>query len=319
MLSAIDVGEMWWSMDGGGFHGHPSDQNYARWMEFGAFTPIFRVHGEYQQKRQPWRYGSIAERAAARAVRLRYELLPYMYSYAWHDHVAGVGLVRPLSFGWPADPHVRNDVSAWLFGEYLLVSPVVRQDQTQKRLYLPAGIWTDWFDGKVYLGGRSITLPVDERTWSDIPLFIRQGAIIPTQPVEDYLGEHPVAAVRVEVFPDSTRTDFDYYDDDGSTYGYEHGAYFLQRLSAQADPGSVSLSTAASSGTYRPALTHYVFAVHRTVATQVTRDDTPLARVADLAALHRCADACWTIGGDRYGGVTYIKLPAGLATRETLR
>ena len=313
MLSAIAVGEMWWSMDGGGFHGHPSDQNYARWMEFGAFIPIYRVHGEYQQKRQPWRYGPIAEQAAAHAMRLRYELLPYMYSYAWHDHVAGVGLVRPLTFGWPQDPNVRNDSSAWLFGEYLLVSPVVEQDQTEKSLYLPAGIWTDWSSGRVYLGGRSVTLGLDDKTWRDIPLFIRQGAIIPTEPTEDYVGEHPAATVRVEVFPDSTRTDFDYYDDDGKTYAYEHGAYFLQRLSAQATSGTVSVTTTASSGTYRPALTHYVFAVHRTVATRITRDGAPLSRVAGLDALEQCTDACWTIGGDRYGGVTYINLPAGVA------
>ena len=315
MLSAIDVGEAWWSMDGGGFQGHPSDQNYARWIEFGAFTPIFRVHGVYQEKRQPWRYGPIAERAATRAIRLRYQLLPYMYSYAWRDHVAGVGLVRPLTFGWPRDANVQNDFGSWLFGEYLLVSPVVQQDQTEKRIYLPAGIWTDWASGRVYLGGRAITLAVDRQGWSDIPLFIRQGAIIPTQPVADYVGERAIAAVRVEVFPDSTRTVFDYYDDDGETYAYEHGAYFLQRLSTQATQGAVSLTTAAASGAYRPALTHYVFAVHRIVATRVTRDDATLARVADLGALQRCTGGCWTIGGDRYGGVTYIRLPAGVAAR----
>ena len=315
MLSAMDVGEMWWSMDGGGFHGHPSDENYARWMEFGTFTPLFRVHGTYMEKRQPWHYGAIAERAAARAIRLRYELLPYMYSYAWHDHVAGVGLVRPLTFGWPEDPKVRNDSSAWLFGRYLLVSPVVEQGQTEKRLYLPAGTWTDWSSGKIYFGGRAITLATDAKTWSDIPLFIRQGAIIPTQPVEDYVGEHPVTTVRVEVFPDSTQTDFEYYDDDGKSYAYEHGAYFLQRLSAQDVAGTVYLKVAASRGTYRPPLTRYVLAVHRTVARQVTLDRAPLARVAGLAALRQCTAACWTIGGDRYGGVTYIELPAARAAR----
>jgi alpha-glucosidase (family GH31 glycosyl hydrolase) len=319
MLSAIDVGEMWWSMDGGGFHGHPSDENYARWMEFGAFTPIFRVHGAYQEKRQPWRYGPIAERAATHALRLRYELLPYLYSYAWHDHVAAVGLVRPLTFGWPADPKVRADSSAWSFGQYLLVSPVVQQGQTEKSLYLPAGIWTDWSSGRVYLGGRTIILPVDSTTWSDIPLFILQGAIIPTQPVEDYVGEHPVTTVRVEVFPGPTPTDFDYYDDDGKTYAYEGGAYFLQRLSAQATPGAVSLSAAEPSGTYRPALRYYVFAVHRTVGTRVTLDHASLPRVDNLAALQHAASACWTIGGDRYGGVTYVRLPAGAATGVWIR
>jgi alpha-glucosidase (family GH31 glycosyl hydrolase) len=315
LLSAIDVGESWWSMDGGGFQGHPSDENYARWMEFGAFTPIFRVHGVYQEKRQPWRYGPVAERAAAHAIRLRYELLPYMYAYAWHDHVAGVGLVRPLTFGWPQDRTVSGDFSAWLFGQYLLVSPVVEQGETEKHLYLPRGTWTDWSSGKVYLGGRSITLPVDSTGWGDIPLFIRQGAIIPTQSVEDYVGERPVTTVRVQVFPDAARTEFDYYDDDGNTYGYEHGAYFLQPLSAQSAAGVVNLTMGGSSGSYRPALADYIFAVHRMVATQVVRDALPLTRVVDLAALDRCAAACWTIGGDRYGGVTYIKIPAGIAAR----
>ncbi|HEX8756162.1 MAG TPA: TIM-barrel domain-containing protein [Steroidobacteraceae bacterium] len=315
MLSAIDVGEMWWSMDGGGFQGHPSDENYARWMEFGAFTPIFRVHGTYQEKRQPWRYGPVAERAAVHAMRLRYELLPYVYSYSWHDHVAGVGIVRPLTFGWPADPKVRGDYDAWLFGPYLLVSPVVKQGQTEKQVYLPAGVWTEWSSGKVYLGGRTVTLPIDSSTWMDLPLFIRQGAIIPTQPVEDYVGQRPVTTVRVEVFPDSTPTGFDYYDDDGKDYRYEHGDFFLQHLRVQAAPGAVSLATDASSGSWRPALRHYVFAVHRIVATQVSRDGSQLSRVANLGALNACADACWTIGGDRYGGVTYVKLPAGVTSR----
>jgi alpha-glucosidase (family GH31 glycosyl hydrolase) len=248
-------------------------------------------------------------------MRLRYELLPYMYSYAWHDHVTGVGLVRPLTFGWPQDPRVRNDASAWLFGQYLLVAPVVEQGQTEKQLYLPAGVWTDWSSGRVYLGGRTIRIPIDSKTWSDIPLFIRQGAIIPMRPVQDYVGEHPVTTVQVQVFPDPMQTDFDYYDDDGRTYRYEQGDYFLQRLSARTAAGTVSLTTAAPSGTYKPPLTHYVFAVHRIVATQVASDDVSLARVANLAALRRCASACWTIGGDRYGGATYIKLPAGIAVR----
>jgi alpha-glucosidase len=319
MLSAIEVGEMWWSMDGGGFQGHPSDQNYARWIEFGAFTPIFRVHGVYQEKRQPWRYGPVAERAATHAIRLRYELLPYIYSYAWHDHEAGVGLVRPLTFGWPADPNVRSDSNEWLFGQYLLVSPVVEQDQTEAHVYLPAGVWTDWSSGKVYLGGRSITVPLDSKRWSDIPLFIRQGAMIPTQPVEGYVDERPVTTVRVEVFPDATRTGFDYYDDDGKTYAYEHGDYFLQHMSVQATPDAVTLTAAASSGAYRPALAHYVFAVHRRVATQVTRDGASLTRVADVTALNQCTEACWTIGGDRYGGVTYIRLPAGVAASVQMK
>jgi alpha-glucosidase len=319
MLSAIDVGEMWWGMDGGGFHGRPSPQNYARWIEFDAFAPVFRVHGDHGQRRQPWLYGPIAERAATRAIRLRYALLPYIYSYAWGDTQTGIGVVRPLTFGWPDDPQVSNDSAAWMFGQWLLVSPVVQRDQRQERIYLPRGVWTSWSSGGVYLGGRAITIPVDDETWSDIPLFIRQGAIIPLQRVMDYVGEHRVTTLTVSVFPAERRTSFDYYDDDGETYAYQHGAYFLQRISAQASADTVSLETAAPAGTYHPDLRHYIFVVHRVVAQGVELDGRPLSEVSNLAALRRSHSACWAIGGDRFGGVTYVKVPVNAPHRLQLR
>ena len=309
MLSAIDVGEMWWAMDGGGFHGHPTPQNYARWIEFDAFAPIFRVHGDHGERRQPWLYGPIAERAATRAIRLRYTLLPYIYSYAWRTTATGIGLVRPLIFDWPEDRQVRNESAAWMFGDWLLVSPVVRQDAQQQQIYLPQGVWTSWSTGGIYLGGRTITVPVDARTWSDIPLFIRQGAIIPTQQVMDYVGERQVAAVSVSVFPAAQPTSFDYYDDDGKTYAYQHGAYFLQRMSVQASGDVVNLQTSAPNGTYRSELQSYIFAVHRVLARAVELDDTRMPEVPNLAALRRCSNACWAIGGDRFGGVTWLKVP----------
>jgi alpha-glucosidase len=311
MLSAIDVGEMWWGMDGGGFHGRPGSQNYARWIEIDAFAPIFRVHGDHGQRRQPWLYGPIAERAATRAIRLRYALLPYIYSYAWRTTETGIGLVRPLVFGWPDDPHVRNESAAWMFGDWLLVSPVVQQDVQEQRIYLPHGVWTSWSSGAIYLGGRTITVPVDSKTWSDIPLFIRQGAIIPTQQVMDHVGEHPVTTLTVSVFPGGAPTSFDYYDDDGETYAYEHGAYFLQRITVQSSAHTVDVETAAPKGTYHPDLEHYVFAVQRLIAQAVRLDDRSLPQVPSLTALRRCRAACWTIGGDHFGGVTYLKVPAG--------
>jgi len=319
MLSAIDVGEMWWGMDGGGFHGRPGPQNYARWIEFDAFAPIFRVHGDHGQRRQPWLYGPIAERAATRAIRLRYALLPYIYSYAWRASETGVGLVRPLIFGWPDDPGVRNESAAWMFGDWLLVSPVVQPDVQEQHVHLPQGVWTSWSTGAVYLGGRTITVPVDAKTWSDIPLFIRQGAIIPMQRVLDYVGEHHVTTLSVSVFPTAKLTSFDYYDDDGETYAYRHGAYSLQRISVQATDDGVSIETAAPSGTYRSELQHYIFAVHRVLAQAVKLDAHPLPEVPGLAALRRCAAACWTIGGDRFGGVTYLKVPVDAAHKLQLQ
>ncbi|MGH8232750.1 MAG: TIM-barrel domain-containing protein [Rhodanobacteraceae bacterium] len=313
MLSAIDVGEMQWGMDGGGFLGHPSDENYARWIEFGAFTPIFRVHGTLNDMRQPWIYGPVAETAATRAIRLRYALLPYIYAYQQADHAHGVGVVRPLTFGWPHDPRVRNDVNAWLFGQWLLVSPVVKLDQTVKHIYLPAGTWIDWFSGKLYAGGQIINYPVDSKTWSDIPLFIRDGAIIPTQPVMDYTSQHPVPTVTVQIFPADHVTHFDYYDDDGETYAYEKGQYYLQSLSVKKQADTVDFVLGVPSGSFKPAVQHYLLAIHTGPANAVRVDGKTCSAAASLSALEKGRKEGWFSGRDRYGAVTWVVLAAGKA------
>ena len=318
MLSAIDVGEMWWGMDGGGFHLHPSSENYARWLEFDAFAPICRVHGSHLQRRQPWIYGSTAARAATAAIDLRYRLMPYIYSTAWHEHVTGIGLVRPLTFSWPHDRHVRNDYSAWMFGKWLLVSPVVHRHQRVKDLYLPPGTWTDFATGKIYRGGRTYKLALDYKTWMDIPLFIRQGAIIPTQPLMQYVGQHPVTQLTVEVFPAKRATHFDYYEDNGETYAYEHGQYFLQRLGTQARGRTVRLTVGPVRGTYKPALQRYMFVVHRVHAGVVRVDGRVLNPAANLAALSGCTTVCWARGNNHVRSVTFIDLPAGKPYRVSI-
>jgi alpha-glucosidase (family GH31 glycosyl hydrolase) len=316
MLSAIDVGAMQWGMDGGGFKdGTPTPENYARWIQFGAFTPIFRVHGELGQKRQPWVYGPIAEKAATAAIRLRYALIPYIYSYAHRHHVDGLGLVRPLLFDWPHDRHVRNDVDSWLFGDWLLVSPVVAQGQTAKDIYLPSGRWTDWFSGKVYNGGQTIHLAVDSKHWSDIPLFIRDGAIIPTQSVMDYVGEDPVTQLDVDVFPANRRTQFDYYDDDGTTYDYEHGMYFSQSLAVQRRGHIVRFDIGAARGSFKPALKFYLLRIHGGTAGKV---DGALKFFDSLDALEASGGEGWASGADRYGDVTWVRVAAAQATNITL-
>jgi alpha-glucosidase len=314
MLSAINVGAMQWGMDGGGFkNGTPTPENYARWIEFGAFTPIFRVHGDFGQKRQPWVYGPVAEKAATDAIRLRYALIPYIYSYEYTRRSTGVGLVRPLLFDWPHDPQLRNDVDAWLFGDWLLASPVVEPGQTTKSIYLPTGRWTDWFSGKVYQGGQTIRLAIDSKHWGDIPLFIRDGAIIPTQPPMDYVGQHPLTQLDVDVFPADTRTQFDYYDDDGSTYDYEKGAYFVQSLSVQRQGSTVQFGTSAVSGKFKPVLKFYLLKIHGGVATTVSSGGTGLPAFENLDALRRGQGEGWASGHDRYGAVTYVRVMAATA------
>lgn len=314
MLAAFDVGAMHWGMDGGGFKAPmPVPENYARWIQFGAFTPVFRVHADFGQKRQPWVYGPVAEKAATEAIRLRYSLIPYIYSYEYHAHADGVGIVRPLQFVYPQDAAQRDRIDAWMFGDYLLVAPVVEQGQTVKHLQLPHGRWINWFDGKAYEGDREITLNIDATNWSDIPLFVREGAIIPQQPVMDHVGQQPVTSLDVQVFPSEAETRFDVYDDDGETYGYEKGAYFLQALSVRREGNVVNFHAVAPTGAFRPALKDYVVAIHGRPSQAVVIDGKPLGKVADIETLRAVQGEGWTQGHDRFGEVTYVKIEAGKA------
>lgn len=264
MLSTLDLGEEHWSMDTGGFYGTPSPENYARWMEFAAMVPIMRVHSTLGQFRQPWRFGAQAEADAKRAIDLRYRLMPYLYSYEREAYESNVGIVRPLFWEFPNDatdtiPYVLDE---WMLGKWLLAAPILDEGAAHRSIYLPPGSWIDYFRGTRYTGGRWIVYRVNPDTWSDMPLFIRDGAIIPTQPVQQYTGEHPVTSVTVDVYPSNTPSSFTYYDDDGTTYAYERGAYYKQVWHAVRSGGAVRITVDAPSGSYRPALQRYAVRVH---------------------------------------------------------
>jgi alpha-glucosidase len=298
-------------MDTGGFHGHPSDENYARWMELAAFVPIMRVHGVFNEHRQPWVYGPQAEADAKAAIELRYRLMPYLYAYERQAHETDAGIVRPLFWDFPDDiTHTAHLTDEWMFGDELLVAPILGEGQAHRSIYLPPGEWIDYFQGRRYEGGKPIVYSVNPQTWSDMPLFIRDGAIIPTQNLEQYVGESPVTRVYVDVFPTRTETSFTYYDDDGITYAYEKGAFYQQRLAASDNGTVVRFDASAPTGTYTPALQHYEVRLHGIKARSVTISGAKSRYYANLAQLESAAAEGWTVGNDRYGAVTIVNVDA---------
>jgi hypothetical protein len=152
---------------------------------------------------------------------------------------------------------------------------------------------------------------VDAKAWGDIPLFIREGAIIPQQAVMDYVGQHPVTALDVQVFPADSETRFDVYDDDGETYAYEKGAYFVQPLLVHREGSRVSFRTEAPKGSFKPVLHDYVLAVHGPVANSVRNGGQSLPAFDTVDALRNATTEGWARGEDRFGEVTYVKLEAG--------
>lgn len=309
MLAALDTGEFEWSMDTGGFSGHPSPENYARWVEFAAFVPIMRVHGGLDEKRQPWIYGPIAEAAARNAIDLRYTLLPYIYSYERLQTEGDVGLVRALFWEFPRDPESATPDSEWMFGDSLLVSPVVTEGAASQNVYLPPGEWFDYASGRRYQGRRDIRIPVDSATWKDIPLFVRSGSIVATQPVEQYVGQHPVTELTLDIFPSATAARFVVYDDDGTTYDYEKGQYLRQEVTASRRGGETTIAVDKPSGSYASPLRTYLLRIHA-AAHRVLLNGKPLTSVnaADLSAE---AGTNWASSQDRFGPDVLVRVVAG--------
>jgi alpha-glucosidase len=317
MLATLDLGEPHWSMDTGGFFSHPSAENYARWMEFAAFVPIDRVHGGFGEKRQPWIYGPKAEAAATRALRLRYSLLPYIYSSERRTAETGVGVVRPLFWIFPEEPEVANEGDAWMFGDALLVSPVVKRGESTHSFYLPAGIWFDYFRGSRIEGGQILSYTVDPNSWEDIPLFVRSGSIVATQPPEDYVDEHPVTEVTLDVFPAASPAQFVFYDDDGKTYSYEHGGYYRQQITALAKDGQVQLATEAPTGSLNTALRFYLVKIHGNAARAVLLNGKPLSSVP--AVTDASPPGTWSTGKDRFGPYTVLRMEARTSSSVEVR
>jgi len=315
MIATLNIGESEWSMDTGGYGGHPTPENYARWMEFGAFVPIFRVHGGSNQKRQPWVYGPIAEAAAKRAMRLRYDLMPYIYSNARAATETGIGIARPLFWEFPDDERCAEETRGWMFGDALFVSPIVEHGLPTHSFYLPPGKWFDYASGKPVAGGRDMSVPVDSTTWQDVPIYVREGSILATQPAAKGNDLSPKTALLLDVFPSATRVaNFVIYDDDGHTYAYEKGDYFRQEMTAKRSGTSTEITLNAATGTYQAQFPNYLLRVHQASA-GVTSEGATLKRFTSESAFRSANEPGWFSGADKFGPVTEVRLPADARQR----
>jgi alpha-D-xyloside xylohydrolase len=167
-----------------------------------------------------WSYGKAAEAIISKYLRLRYALMPYMYSLARRTYETGAPFMRALFMDFPDDPRVMNIGDEYMFGPALLVAPVTEQGVESRDVYLPEGSdWYNYWTNEKVAGGRTIrvTAPIDT-----IPVFVRAGSILPLgAPIQNTSVTQALAEVRVYTGKD---VDFTLYDDDGISYDYEHGA-----------------------------------------------------------------------------------------------
>ncbi len=207
----------------GGYDDYP--ELYTRWFQYATFLPIFRTHGS-RPANEVWSYGSQAEPILEKYLRLRYELMPYIYSLGYRNWQTGAPIMRALPLDFTNDPKVADIRDEYMLGPAFLVAPVTEQGATSRQVYLPAG--TDWYNfwtAERFKGGQTIEAAAPINT---IPLFVRAGSIVPLgSPVE---STHQVQAIeKIRVYPGAD-ADFTLFSDDGRTYAYEKGAGSVTRL-----------------------------------------------------------------------------------------
>jgi alpha-glucosidase (family GH31 glycosyl hydrolase) len=238
--------------DIGGFIGpNVSFDLYTRWVQFGVFSPFLRLHSAHENPqegnvRMPWTYGDRGIEMARKFFRLRYSLIPYIYTYTRIAHDDALPIVRPLYLEDPALDKAYDYPGEYFFGEEMLVAPVT-DSLGSKEIYLPPGDWVDFFTGEKFEGNRVIRgqYPLDR-----MPVFVKEGSIIPMQRGLAYSDQRPLDTLIVDVYGPSSAK-FQLYEDDGVSLDYRTGKSAWTPLEFKKGPGqSNELTIGPTKGTY---------------------------------------------------------------------
>ena len=226
----------YWNTDTGGFFGsretgnaNPSNPVYqeffARWFQFSAFCPMFRVHGSYGTRpgKEFWRFDEKTQGILRNYLDLRYRLLPYLYSTAWQVTSEGTTFMRPLVMDFPKDPQVLGIGDQYLFGPAIMVTPVTSAGATNRPVYLPASSapWYNFWTGDTAPAGQRVDAASPVET---LPLFVKPGSIIPLGPFLQYSSEKPADPIELRIYRGASGK-FTLYEDEHDNYNYEKGKY----------------------------------------------------------------------------------------------
>ncbi len=243
--------------DIGGFFQYPDGELMVRWLQLGIFHPFYRVHSmgnnddgsaEVDAKKvkerdmkdrldqEPWAFGKAFTPEAKAAIELRYQLLPYLYTTFWQYVQKGTPVIRSLSFYDQTDENTLTKEVEFMFGDHILVAPVIEPNTKKVKVYLPKGTWYDYWTGEKYKGRQSIKYKVGLSTF---PMFVKAGAAIPHYPVMQYTGEKKVEELSLKVFVGTNESRV--YEDAGEGYAYTKADYSLRIFSTNSDKGKFQI------------------------------------------------------------------------------
>ena len=212
--------------DIGGFAEQPSGELYARWIQFGVFHPFCRTHssGDHGEQ-EPWSFGEEVIDITRKFVNLRYQLLPYLYTMFWKYVNEGEPMLKPLVYFDQEDIQTLYRTDEFIFGNQILVCPILEPNAIGRRMYLPKGNWYNYWTNELVEGKKELWVATD---YDQIPIFIKEGAIIPKYPVQQYVGEKEFEEITLDVYYKFGKEKSVLYEDAQDGYDYNKGRFSLR-------------------------------------------------------------------------------------------
>jgi len=269
------TGIPYWGTDIGGFVPTKefTAELYLRWLQFGAFCPLFRCHGRTWKLRLPWGWNTgdpgpveirnyndgatpdasqlhdeRVEPICRKYLELRYRMLPYLYSAVHECAATGMPILRALWLHYSDDPRAVACGDQYLWGRNVLVAPVVEKGATSRQVYLPNGDWFDFWTGEKTSGGQEVSRAVDLET---MPLYVRAGSLVPMGPVKQYVNEKVDGPTVISIYPGAD-AEFLLYEDDGTSFNYRKGEWMGVRMHWQDASRKLTLRLAEGSRMLQP-------------------------------------------------------------------
>lgn len=212
--------------DIGGFAEQPTGELYARWIQLGVFHPFCRTHSSgHHGDQEPWAFDEEVINVTRKFIELRYQLLPYLYTMFWQYIDEGIPMLKPLVYFEQEDAQTHYRTDEFIFGNQILVCPILEPNAVGRRMYVPRGSWYNYWNNELVSGGKEMWVDV---SFDQIPIFVKAGAVIPKYPVQQYVGELQFDELTLDAYYKDGKEVSKVFEDAQDGYDYTKGRYSLR-------------------------------------------------------------------------------------------
>ncbi|MDR4945191.1 glycoside hydrolase family 31 protein [Neobacillus cucumis] len=299
----------------------PSPELFARWIEVGAFYPFSRDHYNNDGKspeqtdkdhslqwhrQEPWQFGKDVEDISRKYINMRYELMPYLYNAFQRAHTSGSPIMQPLVYQFQNDPNTHNIQDQFMFGDSLMMAPVVYEGAKSRSVYLPAGAkWVDYWTGQEYVGGQMINKQADLAT---LPIFVKKDSIIPRREVQQHTGEKPLTNLTLDTYLDQAAS-YSFYEDDANTENYQKGVYNITKFDVKRMPNTITFRQSQEVHNYKDSkIEQYTLKLNN--AEKPTRIQAGNSKYQEVSSLAETQGKTNTYFYDANTKTLYVSIPA---------